>query len=286
MVDRLSVLCFAGTYGLALLCDLARFAVRGSARWYLTVGLTTLGWIVHTLYLGNRMWVAREFPVTTVFESLIVLAWILVAIDLYLEFRSPRPVAVGLFVMPVVIAILAAAARAPRQDWTAWGGTWIIFWGAVHGVLLLAGAASTCVAFVAGLMYLIQANRLKHKRPPRLGVALPSLEQSERWNRGAITVAFPLLTFGLLSGMGLMFAVRKENPHVLAWSDPKVIATLALWIVFAGLLHARFRPEWRGSRVMVLTVVAFAFLVFAIVGVGPILPTAHGGGGVASGRTP
>lgn len=285
-MDRLSVLCFAGTYGLALVCDLARFAVRGAARWYATVGLTALGWLVHTAYLGNRIWSSREVPVATVYESLLVLAWILVAIDLYLEVRSPRPLAVGVFVLPVAIAILAVAARAPRQDWTGWGGGWMTFWGAVHGVLLLAGAASTCVAFVAGLMYLIQDDRLKRKRPPRLGVALPSLEQSERWNRGAITLAFPLLTFGLLIGLGLMLAARRTVGEILGWSDPKVVATLALWVVFAGLLHARFRPEWRGNRVMVLTAVAFAFLVFAMVGVGPILPTAHGGGHVASGRAP
>src|SRR3954467_1748965 len=140
-MDRLSVLCFAGTYGLALGCDLARFAVRGAARWYATVGLTALGWIVQTAYLGNRVWTTREFPVATVFESLLVLSWILVAIDLYLEFRSPKPLAVGVFLLPVVLGILAVAARAPRRDdWTGWGGGWTTFWGSVHGVLLLAGA--------------------------------------------------------------------------------------------------------------------------------------------------
>ena len=57
------------------------------------------------------------------------------------------------------------------------------------------------VAFAAGLMYLAQMRRLKSKRPARFGFSLPSLEQSERVNRGAITIAFPLLTFGLLIGM-------------------------------------------------------------------------------------
>ena len=52
-MDRLTVLCFGGTYGLALVSELARFAVRGAARWYLTVGLTALGWAVQTAYLVN-----------------------------------------------------------------------------------------------------------------------------------------------------------------------------------------------------------------------------------------
>jgi ABC-type uncharacterized transport system permease subunit len=125
-------------------------------------------------------------------------------------------------------------------------------------------------------MYLVQANRLKHKRRPRFGFALPSLEQSERLNRAAIILAFPLLTFGLLIGVVLGLAHR-AGAMELSWSDPKVVSASVMWLVFAVLLHARFRPEMRGRSVMVLTIVAFAFLVFAWVGVEALrLPTAHG----------
>jgi ABC-type uncharacterized transport system permease subunit len=51
-----------------------------------------------------------------------------------------------------------------------------------------------------------------------------------------------------------------------------------MWLVFAVLLHARYRPEMRGRRVMWLTAVAFGFLVFSWVGVEALrLPTAHRG---------
>jgi ABC-type uncharacterized transport system permease subunit len=153
----------------------------------------------------------------------------------------------------------------------------------VHGIFLLGGAVFACVAFFAGLMYLVQMRRLKAKRPSRFGLALPSLEQSERINRGAITVAFPLLTFGLLIGMILSLVVRAEGnapatAHMLRWTDPKVLSALSMWLVFAVLLHARFRPAMRGKSVMVLTIVAFGFLVFTWVGVEALgLATAHGG---------
>ena len=131
-------------------------------------------------------------------------------------------------------------------------------------------------------MYLVQMRRLKAKRPPRSGLTLPSLEQSERINRAAITIAFPLLTFGLLIGMVLSVAVDYEEntttaAHMLHWTDPKVLSALLMWLVFAVLLHARFRPAMRGKSVMVLTIVAFAFLVFSWVGVEALrLPTDHG----------
>ena len=212
MIDRLSVLCFAGTYGLALLAELARFFVRSRLRWYIAAGLMALAWLVQTAFLANLAIKNPMVLVTTPFESLIVLSWIVALIGLYLMVRSPRPVATGMFVLPLVLGLIIIAGWfAPRQsDWLESGGMFA-FWGTVHGIFLLGGAVFTCVAFFAGLMYLVQMRRLKAKRPSRLGLALPSLEQSERINRGAITIAFPLLTFGLLIGMVLSVAARYEG---------------------------------------------------------------------------
>jgi ABC-type uncharacterized transport system permease subunit len=284
VIDRLSVLCFAGTYGLALLAELARFVVRSSVRWYVAACLMSLGWLVQTAFLANLALKNPLFLVTTQFESVMVLSWIVALIGLYLMVRSPKAVAVGMFVLPLVLGLVIVAGWfAPREsDWLEWGDT-VAFWGTVHGIFLLGGAVFTCVAFFAGLMYLVQMRRLKAKRPARLGIAWPSLEQSERINRGAITIAFPLLTFGLVIGMVLSLATRSEGTavgtvHTLRWTDPKVLSALVMWLVFAVLLHARFRPAMRGKSVMVLTIVAFAFLVFTWVGIEALrLPTAHGG---------
>jgi ABC-type uncharacterized transport system permease subunit len=282
VLDRLSVLCFAGTYGLALLAELARFFVRSSIRWYIAAGLMALGWLVQTAFLANLAFKNPLVLVTTAFVSVMVLSWIVALIGLYLMVRSPKPVAVGVFVLPLVLGLVIAGWFAPRQsDWLEWGGM-ITFWGTVHGIFLLGGAVFTCVAFFAGLMYLVQMRRLKAKRPSRFGLALPSLEQSERINRGAITIAFPLLTFGLLIGIILSMVPRTPAngatiAHTLQWTDPKVLSALLMWLVFAILLHARFRPAMRGKSVMVLTIVAFGFLVFTWVGVEALrLPTAHG----------
>jgi ABC-type uncharacterized transport system permease subunit len=282
LIEKLSVLCFAGTYGLALASDLARFVVRWPGRWYATVGLTVLGWVVQTAYLANLAWP----PVQTPFQSLIVLSWVLAAIDIYLLVHSPRTGAAGLFLLPVVLGLQIAAALSPRAGWVGGLGTGspvIAFWGMAHGVLLLAGSVCSCGAFAAGLMYLVQSDRLKHKRPSRFGLALPSLEQSERLNRGAILVAFPLLTAGLVIGVILTVAVQREAGASIGWGDPKVLSTLAMWVVFAVLLHARFRPAMRGRRVVVLSVVAFFFLAFSLFGVELLhLPTAHGGARTAA----
>jgi len=288
-MDRLKVLCFAGTYGLALVCELARLVVRSPFRWYLTVGLTSLGWLVQTIFLANlALKDPIILPVTSAFESVMVLAWIVAFIGLFLMLHWPRQVAVGIFVLPLVLGLVVVAGWfAPREsDWLEKG--MMAFWGTVHGIFLLGGAVCTCVAFAAGLMYLAQMRRLKSKRPARFGLTLPSLEQSERVNRGAITIAFPLLTFGLLIGMILSVKAPSLGPETgftLSWTDSKVVSALGMWLVFAVLLHARFRPALRGRSVMVLTIVAFAFLVFTWVGIEALkLPTAHGAARTAGGH--
>ena len=134
----------------------------------------------------------------------------------------------------------------------------------MHGIFLLGGAVFTCVAFFAGLMYLAQMRRLKAKRPSRTGLALPSLEQSERINRGAITVAFPLLDLRAPDRHGPEPRGAGRGPRAPRdpLDRPEGPERAGMWLVFAVLLHARFRPAMRGRSMMVLTIVAFAFLVF------------------------
>ena len=80
-MDRLKILCFAGTYGLALAAELARVVVRNPLRWHLTVGLTFLGWCVQTAYLANlAMDSPTGLPVNSAFESAITLSWVVALI--------------------------------------------------------------------------------------------------------------------------------------------------------------------------------------------------------------
>ncbi len=76
---------------------------------------------------------------TTAFESLMVLSWIFALIGLYLMVRSPKPMAVGVFVLPLVLGLVISGQLAsPRDGWDQVGSA-TRFWGTVHGLFLLAG---------------------------------------------------------------------------------------------------------------------------------------------------
>jgi ABC-type transport system involved in cytochrome c biogenesis permease subunit len=280
-MTRLTVLCFAGTYGLALASELLRLRGRADVWSRLLPGfLIALGWLVQSAYLANLAIQKQVVPLTSIFESMLVLGWVLAAIALFLEFyrQSKRPTLAGPVVLALALVVLTVAGLwAPRSMARRDDPGALALGGMIHGLFQTLGAVGTCLAFAFGLMYLIQARRLKRKQKSRWALPLPSLEQSDRWHRVAILTAFPLLTAGLISGLALVIVVHQAGASTFRWTDPKVFSTVALWVVSAALLFARFQPEWQGRRLMILTVLAFAMLAFAMVGVGVVLPTAHGG---------
>jgi ABC-type transport system involved in cytochrome c biogenesis permease subunit len=134
-------------------------------------------------------------------------------------------------------------------------------WGAVHGGLLLLAAVGVCVGFVASVMYLAQAKKLKAKIGPREGLRLFSLERLEAMNRRAINLAFPLLTAGVLIGAFLML---QEQESLSGWADPKVLGAMVLWVVFALVLYLRYGLHLSGRRLALLTILAFALLLLTL----------------------
>ena len=124
------------------------------------------------------------------------------------------------------------------------------------------------------LLLLVQAQRLKSKTSPRQGLRLLSLERLEAMNRRAIILAFPLLTVGVLVGLVLM-VTEQVSGRLRGWTDPRVSASLVLWLDFLLLLHMRYRLHVRGRRAAWLTILAFFLLLVTLV----VPHTLSGGGG-------
>ena len=77
-MNRLTILCFAGTYALALVSELVRLRGRARAWWHLLPGfLIVIGWLVQAAYLANLAIQKRAVPLTSVLESLLLLGWVL-----------------------------------------------------------------------------------------------------------------------------------------------------------------------------------------------------------------
>jgi ABC-type transport system involved in cytochrome c biogenesis permease subunit len=262
-VERITIFCFGASYTVALVLELVQLLGPRTVPRLLGLAFGGAGLLAHTLYL-----VVRPLSLSSQVGSLLFLAWILAVFYLYGSIHHRR-LAWGVFVLPLVLALTALGSREPPAPTSEPG--WLPdldslrgerFWGLLHGTLLLLAAVGVCVGFLASVMYLVQASRLRAKIPPGQGLRLLSLERLEEMNRRAIVLAFPLLTAGVLIGIVLIVHAGANSP--LTWSDPRILSTAVLWLVFAILLYLRYGFHLRGRRVALLTIVAFGLLLFTL----------------------
>jgi ABC-type transport system involved in cytochrome c biogenesis permease subunit len=266
-------LCFGLSYLVALLLEFGQF-VRPAAAWRwaaLTFGVA--GFLTHTFYV----FVHQPTPAAP-YGSLLLLAWVLALFYLYGTVHHAKQ-AWAVFVLPVVIllvglsyALVSAGGVNPEFGIPAWASG-ERFWGAVHGTLILLAAVGVSVGFLASIMYLIQARRLRKKLNPGRVVPMLSLERLENMNRRALNLAFPLLTAGLLVGTILLRHYHNAGDN---WLSPKILTTAALWVVFVVLVYLRYGAHVPPRRLALLSIVAFVLMIGALATAHPF---ASSGGG-------
>ncbi len=280
-LSGVTIVCFAGSYAVALVLEVLRCVRRLPLRTLFTILWTAAGLLAHTIFLFQ---LAHE-EVTTgasrlVFSSWydwsLLVAWGVAAAYLGLLLRRPQN-ATGLFLLPLVLILIGLAIyvadRAPFERSAAEQ-----VWRTVHAVSLLLGTVSVTLGFAAGLMYLFQSFRLKQKRPLPQWFRLPPLEWLQRFNREALLVSTIALAVGLLSGIVLNLRLKAGSGSLVDWTDPAVLSSLVLlsWLVASTLFESFYRPAREGRKVAYLTIASFVFLVLAL---SFVLATEHGTAG-------
>ena len=141
----------------------------------------------------------------------------------------------------------------------AFRGRWLM----VHVGCVLLGYTAFFLTAVAAVMYLIQENELKSKKPRAVYSRLPSLEVCDELYRRSLLWGFTLLTVGILSGF--IGASRMwRGPWEL---DPKILAALITWLVYLFLLSARLSGHLRGRQSAYGALVGFAVMMVTFVGI-------------------
>ena len=253
----------AASYALALALEVSRLFFRSGVRGVVMLACGAAGLAVHTWYLAYRASAVPASPLSSIFDWYLVAAWLLSVAYLYLTYHYPRAV-VGLFVLPLVLLLIVAAATLADREPFAREPAWRV-WGAIHGVFLLLGTVTVMVGFVAGVMYLIQSSRLKRRRPPLERFRFPSLERLEKVNSRVIVLSAILIAVGFVAGIILRLVAEPRGAR-LPWSDPVVWSSgiMLCWLIAAAGFNLIYRPARQGRKVAYLTVASFGFLAFAL----------------------
>lgn len=213
--------------------------------------IATIAFTCHTLFLAGGIltdWLRLDTPETVA----AALGWLITfgAIGLLKIQRMEAPAA---FLLPLAAVLVAFGAISKptvlpehlRRDMLL-----------VHVVLLMAGYLMLMLAFGAAVAHLLTLWSLKRKRSLALLQKLPPLEVTERLVSRWVLIGLPLLTLGML--VGVIWAKWEERA---AWTDPKVLASVLTWIIFAAYLHARWVRRWEAMALHWLIIVGFACLL-------------------------
>lgn len=136
-------------------------------------------------------------------------------------------------------------------------------WLVVHVLLILGGYVALAFAFAASVIYLVQDGLLKRKKLRGLWQRLPSLSVADEVIERATRLGLLMLSLGLASG--LAWTSRHAGAYAF-WRDPKVLFSLATWLIFAVYVGARAALGWRGRRTNLVVVYGFLLLVLSFLG--------------------
>ena len=266
MLAGIQIFCFAASYSVALALEVSRLFFRASIRIALTIGFAIAGVIAHSLYLVNATLESSDIlPLSSWYHWCLIASLVLALVYIYLALSRPGNT-VGIFILPMVLGMIGLAYvfqnadPFPRRDA-------IFRVGMVHGISLLLGTVAALLGFSAGLMYLMQDYRLKHKLPPKPGLRLPSLEWLHTTNERALVTSGLFLLVGLGSGAILNLYRSVETPEMaLSWNDPVVwfSALLFTWLSAALLFNLFYKPAREGHKVVYLTLASCILLALVM----------------------
>ena len=145
------------------------------------------------------------------------------------------------------------------------------FWFYSHIILVFTGDAALALACGAGILYLLQEKGIKSKHPGFFFKRLPSLDLLDSVGYTCLSTGFGLLTVGLVTGF---IYAKVIWGHFWSW-DPKEVFSVGTWLVYAAVLHLRFRSGWRGRRSAIMTIIGFFIILFTFIGVNMLLGGHH-----------
>jgi hypothetical protein len=265
-MTKISLSCFAFSYAIAMILEISRLFFRAPIRFLIIIGITIAGIFAHTVYLCLKF--QKDFsggtPMASWYDWCLMVS-LAIAITYVIIAIKKNENSVGIFFLPLVLLLILIAMLIKNRDaFTPSEATNV--WAITHGISLLLGTSAMIIAFVAGVMYLVHAFRLKKKMPPRVGFRLPSLEWLEQCNRQSLFYATGLIAAGLVSGAIMNVLQNSENSAGIPWTNSVIVSSGALlfWLLGVTVFEALYKPARQGQKIAYLTLASFVFLMMVL----------------------
>jgi ABC-type uncharacterized transport system permease subunit len=226
--------------------------------------------LLHFAYLMAAAAQWRQFPAATVSQALSIVAFAVAVVYVFVEWHG-RARSTGFWLVSLVFffQLLASLFTRPNPPDRA------IFhdpFFALHVSLALLGYAAFVVSAAYAFLFLQLYRDLKAGRFSTFYGKLPPLEVLERMMIGAIWVGFVTLTGAVITG-----AFWAERLYHNGWlHDPKILITLATWVIYAAALLMRRLRRWQGRQTALASLAGFGAILFSLMAVNFFFTDFHG----------
>ncbi len=273
IIREITITCFFASYTVVLVLELLRLLGRIPGRGLLVVVMTGIGIFTHVCYLFLRA--APEASakgdvglLASWTDWSLLLALVLAVAFLIFYLRRPDTI-IGFFFLPAVMVLIGIAVA--LRGMPPFSRTEAVeLWLNVHAWAMMIGSGAVLLGFLAGIMYLVQSWRLKHKRAGS-SLRLPTLESLARLNRRFLVISTCAVGCGVVAGV----VMNLNRLGDVGWIDRGVLLSLLLfcWLAAATALEYFYEPASHGRKAVYLTLASLGFLILAMFG---ILTTSHG----------
>ncbi len=225
--------------------------------------------VLQTFYIITRYILTGHTPITSMHETVFFFVWALTWA--YLSFRWRHTVKnFGTFTS-VLISALVIVSAVVSKDINPLPPLLRSWWLPLHAGFTIIAYGFLALAFVGGLMYLVQEWELKSKRFGYFFSRLPSLQALDQLNNHCLTTGFIFLTLGIITG-----TIWGKQALGTYWRwDPKETWTVITWFIYLIQFHQRLTVGWRGKRAAVMAIIGFCSVIFTLWGATYLLGGEH-----------
>jgi ABC-type uncharacterized transport system permease subunit len=243
MLAAVAYLIAAAGYGAHLL--LRKQGLLRTARF-----ATIIAVILQTVEIGFHCALTKQTPFTTPADTLSASAWAIALVYLALEiFIRPAPTALGAIALPTAfLCLFGGALHSPTQAVPKTSVVRLLDSSLIslHVIAILFAFGLLVLAFGCAALYLVEHRILKKKKlTGGLLSKLPPLNRLESLAFVLVAYAFPLLTIGLASGIIRAVTAHIHGPWI---ADPKILASVVMWLIYGLYLVLHTVAHWRGLR--------------------------------------
>ncbi len=241
----------------------------------LLVPLICLATCLEAIILVLRGVEVQALPLTGLFESMLVLLivfnllYVLLSVAVTQIWFSSVMVWMifGLVVLTGMVAEPAAASAQVEIT------PWVVF----HSIAMVISMAFITFSMVAGSLFLVTSNRLKHKKVMKVLGRVPSIHWLQASLLLGVKGCFVTLSIGLASGIGLV-TMQAAAPDVdlQEWIvDPKIVLVACAWILMAFIWALHALGMVKAKTLAYSSLLAFFLMIFSLVGVSLFCGTQH-----------